>query len=134
MDASFITNRLSLAQGESQLVAQKQALSTENQKDQGEIKRLSEQFESIFLGIVLKSMRKSVPNSGFIKKGNGEEIFRSMLDTEYAKSLASQRTTGLAESIENHLLGLMRQTTGQFEVTNKNMGLQHYQSGGGKPR
>lgn len=71
------------------------------------IKKLSDEFEGIFLEIVLKSMRETVDKSQFIDGGNGEQIFQSMLDSEYAKNLASQRTAGLAASIEQHLLGMM---------------------------
>lgn len=84
--------------------------SAENQQNVEQIKKLSEEFEAIFLEIVLKSMRSSVEKSGFIDGGNGEEIFETMLDSEYAKSLASQRSTGLAESIQEHLLGLMSES------------------------
>ncbi|MFW7377892.1 MAG: rod-binding protein [Oligoflexus sp.] len=70
-------------------------------------------------------MRDSIQKSDFIDGGNGEEIFRSMLDSEYAKSLASQRSTGLAESIERHLLGLIEKPE-QNELLNMKVGLQKY--------
>ncbi|RYZ65506.1 MAG: hypothetical protein EOP09_14150 [Proteobacteria bacterium] len=57
--------------------------------------------------IVLKSMRDSVDKSKFIDGGNGEQIFQSMLDSEYAKNLANQSMTGLSSSIEDHLTKLM---------------------------
>ncbi len=82
-------------------------MSEKNINDKEQVKKLSEEFEAIFLEIVLKSMRESIPKSKLIDGGNGEEIFRSMLDSEYAKSLASQRSTGLADSIQSHLLGLI---------------------------
>ena len=44
------------------------------------IKKLSDEFEGIFLEIVLKSMRDTVDKSQFIDGGNGEQIFQSMLD------------------------------------------------------
>lgn len=75
------------------------------------IKKLSEEFESIFLEIVLKSMRSSVEKSDFIDGGNGEEIFQSMLDGEYAKQFSQQRSTGLAEAIEKHLLSMTQPST-----------------------
>jgi flagellar protein FlgJ len=71
------------------------------------IKKLSDEFEAIFLEIVLKSMRETVDKSKLTDGGNGEQIFQSMLDSEYAKNLANQRTSGLAESIEKHLIGMM---------------------------
>ncbi len=76
-----------------------------------EIRKAAEEFEAIFMEIVLKSMRESVNQSGLINGGNGESIFRSMLDSEYAKSMSSQNMTGIATAIEKHLTGLVDQTT-----------------------
>ncbi len=82
-------------------------VSQQEPKDKEQVKKLSQEFESIFMGIVLKSMRDSVNKSNFIDGGNGEQIFQSMLDTEYAKDLASQNMTGLSSAIEDHLTRLM---------------------------
>lgn len=71
--------------------------------DHAQIKQMAEEFESFFLGIVLKSMRDTLPKDGIINGGNAEDIYRSMLDAEYAKEMARQRTTGLADNIENYL-------------------------------
>lgn len=79
---------------------------------EGEIKQLSEEFESLFLGLVLKSMRDSVQKSGLIDGGNAENIYRSMLDEEYAKQMASQHHTGLADQIAEFLIG-QNQAKGQ---------------------
>ena len=68
-----------------------------------DLRKLSEDFESLFLDIVLKSMRKSVQKSGFIDGGNAEEMYRSMLDSEYAKIMAEDRMTGMSEIIFKQL-------------------------------
>ena len=39
---------------------------------------------------------------GLIDGGNGEDIFKGMLDSEYSKAMASQRSSGIADSIEKH--------------------------------
>ena len=69
-----------------------------------QLRKSAEDFEAIFLEIVLKSMRESVQKSGLVDGGNAEDIYRSMLDSEYAKTLAAQRNTGLSASIESQLL------------------------------
>ena len=91
-----------------------------------QIKKLSEDFEAIFVEIVLKSMRETVDKSQLTDGGNGEQIFQSMLDSEYAKVLASQRSSGIADSIEKHLLGLMadKELAGSLQ---KVQGKAHYQ-------
>lgn len=93
--------------------------SVENAKDQQllkgpegmapeEIRKVAQDFESLFLEIVLKSMRSSVSKSGLMDGGNGEDIFRGMLDGEYAKQMAAQRSSGIASSIENQLLSVLK--------------------------
>ena len=93
-------------------------------KDAAEIKKLSQDFEAIFLQIVLKSMRDSVQKSGLVDGGNGEEIFKSMLDSEYSKSMAKQGSSGLAKSIESFLL----EQGGYENKVAQKMGIKKYQS------
>lgn len=123
MITQSINNQLSVH--EFSELRQPRTISDEELQNREQIKKLSEEFEAIFLEIVLKSMRDSIQKSELIDGGNGEEIFRSMLDTEYAKSLASQRSTGLAESIEKHLLGFMSEPE-VSEKTISQIGLQKY--------
>lgn len=69
-----------------------------------EIKKLAQDFESIFSGIMLKSMRASIQKSGFMDGGNAEDIYRSMLDQEYSKSMAQTSNSSLAKNIEQYLI------------------------------
>lgn len=68
------------------------------------IKEVAKDFESVFLGIVLKNMRNTVSKSGFIDGGNGEKMYQSMLDSEYAKIMAKQDHSGLADMIAKQLM------------------------------
>ncbi len=74
------------------------------EKERAVIKQAAEDFESLFMGIVLKSMRNTVQKSGLIDGGHAEEVYGSMLDDEYSKMMSSQRHTGLADEIERFLL------------------------------
>ncbi|MCX6117387.1 MAG: rod-binding protein [Proteobacteria bacterium] len=76
-------------------------------KDLDKIKKLSSDFESMFVEQMLKGMRSSVQKSGLIDGGNAEEIYTSMLDAEYAKSMANQKAMGLADMVERQLLESM---------------------------
>ncbi|MGI6550224.1 MAG: rod-binding protein [Syntrophomonadales bacterium] len=60
-------------------------------------------FEAIFLGELLKSMRKTVPQGGLLENSFGQDVFQSMLDDEYAQSMALSRSTGLAEILFQQL-------------------------------
>lgn len=98
-------------------MAESQALLTSGNPDKAAIAKLSEEFEAVFTEIMLKSMRDSVPKSELIDGGNGEEIFRSMLDSQYAKDWAGQRRSGLAESIERQLLGVETEKVDLFKAS-----------------
>jgi flagellar protein FlgJ len=61
------------------------------------------EMESLFIGNMLKSMRKTVMESGFFGKSIAKDIFRDMLYDEYAKSMARTGQLGLAKQIYNQL-------------------------------
>jgi peptidoglycan hydrolase FlgJ len=96
-------------------------------RNRARIKELSQEFESVFLEMLTSNMRKSVPKSGLMSGGNGEDIFQGLLDSEYAKSLSSQKLTGLAAAVEKQLLGMMGgSTSGSDNVQQKVQGLKSY--------
>jgi len=77
------------------------------EKDVAKIKQLSRDFESVFLEQMFRTMRSSVQKSGLVDGGNAEEIYTSMLDSEYAKQMANQGNSGLSQMIERQLLQTM---------------------------
>jgi flagellar protein FlgJ len=97
-------------------------------KQAGEIQKVAEEFESLFLNIVLKSMRDTVQKSGLIDGGNAENIYQSMLDDEYAKTMATQRHTGLADNIESFLLTAVQGMRQASENAGKPQGIKAYQA------
>jgi flagellar protein FlgJ len=68
----------------------------------GEVAR---QFESIFLGQMLKSMRAAGGGSGGITDSKQSLFYREMYDQQVAVQLAKSRGTGLAAVIERQLGG-----------------------------
>ncbi len=77
------------------------------EQDIAKVRELAKDFESIFLEQMFKSMRSSVQKSGLIDGGNAEEIYTSMLDSEYAKQMSGHMRGGLSEMIERQLLQTM---------------------------
>ncbi len=71
--------------------------------DVKKLKKLTADFESVFLYYVLKTMRDTVPKSGFMDGKNGEEIYRSMMDQEIAKSMAEKRESGISDMLFKQL-------------------------------
>lgn len=76
-------------------------------KDVARVKQSAQEFEAIFLEMMLKTMRDSIEKSGLIDGGNAEKMYQSMLDSEYAKQMAAQSMTGIAGNIEQQLLSSM---------------------------
>jgi Rod binding domain-containing protein len=63
-----------------------------------------QEFESIFVKMMLKEMRKTVDKSdSLISGGFAEDIYRDMLDDEYAKSMSKTARFGLADLLYRQL-------------------------------
>jgi flagellar protein FlgJ len=62
------------------------------------------EFESIFVKMMLKEMRKSVDKSDDIMSGGfAEEIYSDMLDDEYSKTMSRNARFGLADQLYRQL-------------------------------
>jgi len=66
--------------------------------------KVATEFEAMFAGMMLKSMRSSIAPDKLTGGGKGEEVFQSLLDQEYASAIAQQGSLGIAKSIEKVLL------------------------------
>ena len=56
-------------------------------------------FESLFINMLLKQMRRTIPKSDFINGGYGEKIFEEMFDEEISKKIAQRGGLGIAHAI-----------------------------------
>jgi flagellar protein FlgJ len=62
------------------------------------------EFESIFVKMMLKEMRKSVDKTDDIMSGGfAEEIYTDMLDDEYARTMSKTARFGLADQLYRQL-------------------------------
>ena len=70
-----------------------------------QLKKISQDFEAMFTGMMLKSMRETVAEDKLTGGGKAEETYRYMLDQEYATT-ASKRggPNSLATMVEKELL------------------------------
>jgi Rod binding domain-containing protein len=60
-------------------------------------------MEAIFINHMVSAMRRTVEKSGLIDGGAAEEIYTSLLDAEWAKSMAAAGGLGLARLLEEQL-------------------------------
>lgn len=83
-----------------------QANKTDNVKDPkylAQVKNVSREFESIFLGYMLKQMRKTVPEDTLMGNSPAKDIFLGMQDEELSKELSRAGGIGLAAMIYSQL-------------------------------
>ena len=79
------------------------AVLTEKQRQQA--KKVSQDFEALFVGMMMKSMRATVGKDALTGGGHGDEIYRSMLDQEYAAvSVKRGGGLGIAKIIEKDII------------------------------
>ncbi|MDX9993763.1 MAG: flagellar assembly peptidoglycan hydrolase FlgJ [Rhodocyclaceae bacterium] len=81
------------------LTALKQGL---RQDDPQALKTAARQFEAVFLQMVMKSMRASVPQEGMFDSDQ-TRFYQELLDSQMAQVLAGKGGTGLAAMIERQL-------------------------------
>ena len=60
-------------------------------------------MEALFIGIMLKAMRNTVPESDFFGNSIANDIFRDMLYDEYASIMAKSDQFGIARQIYDQL-------------------------------
>ena len=67
-------------------------------------REVAEMYEKHFIRHMMKEMRSTVKESGFIKQNNAEKIFRDQLDDQYADVWGKSGGFGLADLIHSQLM------------------------------
>ncbi len=67
--------------------------------ESGRLERAAKELESVVLTQLLSTMRDTVPEGGLLEKSASEDLFRSLLDGEIARSAAEKSPFGLAKAI-----------------------------------
>jgi Rod binding domain-containing protein len=62
-----------------------------------------QEFESIFVKMMVSEMQKSVEKGGLMNGGYAEEIFNGMLQDEYSKTMTKTANFGIADSLYRQL-------------------------------
>ncbi|HTB22758.1 MAG TPA: rod-binding protein [bacterium] len=72
-------------------------------KQLDQLRKVSQDFESVFLSYMMKVGRDTTSKGGFWGHSQGEEIFTSMRDDELAKHMAKAGGIGLAKLLVEQL-------------------------------
>lgn len=78
------------------------ALADAAAREQERLAQACSEFEAIFIEMVLKSARASIPKGGLFSSEE-QELVREMLDAELAKEIASGGGIGVAEFMERSM-------------------------------
>ncbi|MGZ3795443.1 MAG: rod-binding protein [Pseudobdellovibrionaceae bacterium] len=65
---------------------------------------VSEMYEKHFLGEMMKAMRSTVHEGGFVQSNQAEKIFREQLDQEYVDKWGAQGGIGLGDLIYKQMI------------------------------
>ena len=68
-------------------------------------------FEAMFLDIMFKEMRNTVPENTLFGESQGEKIWHSMLDTELMQNVAKSGGLGIADMMYDNLVDQVTQQT-----------------------
>ncbi len=68
------------------------------EKKESEADGVAKEFETLFLDMMMKSMRQTVKAED---ETNAENIYKSMLDSEYTKVMTDAQSFGIREMVRN---------------------------------
>lgn len=77
----------------------KRSANGKNDREDAALMKACKEFESIFLGIMYKEMKKTVGDGGLVEKSNGTRIFEDMYTEELSKLTASHSGMGIAKML-----------------------------------
>lgn len=75
-----------------------------SEKQRQQARKVSQDFEGLFVGMMLKSMRETVGKDELTGGGHGEDVYRSMLDQQYVEAAVKRGGFGLAKQIEKEII------------------------------
>ena len=67
------------------------------------IEQVSQEFESLLLGFMLKEMRATIPESGLFPASMAEDIFTDMLDQQRSANMSRNGGIGISRIVFNQL-------------------------------
>jgi Rod binding domain-containing protein len=73
-------------------------------------RRTAEDFESFFITSMLESMTAGIKPDKLFGGGQGESLYRSMLNQEYGKAIAANGSLGLTDAIQNEIIKLQERS------------------------
>lgn len=80
------------------------AQNSTGEKQKGELRKVSQQFEAIFIAQLLKVMRETIEESGLTEGGFGKSTYTELFDQEVSLSIARRGAFGISDLLYNSLV------------------------------
>ena len=88
-------------------------------EDQEGLKKASQEFESIFINMLLQEFRKSIPEDGIIPRSFTTQAYEEMFDRQMATDLGQSESFGIGEILFRQLSGKRYETMSQNTAAEK---------------
>ncbi len=75
----------------------------EGAAERARLREAAKDFEAVLLELMVKEMRKNVPESPIFGEDNGRKIFEEMLDSQYVRLMVQRGGLGLADLLVQQL-------------------------------
>lgn len=95
--------------GESQMAGkrlQSLAATSGANSDNIKLRQVAREFEAMFINQMLQHMSAGIKSDEAFGGGPGEEMFRSMLNQEYANGLSARGGLGIADQVYRQMLAM----------------------------
>ncbi len=69
-------------------------------------REVAEEFEAFFISTMLETMSSGIEVDPAFGGGHGEQVFRSMLNDEYARTFARAGGIGVADAVHREMMRL----------------------------
>ncbi len=79
------------------------ALGGAGRAEDSRLREAAKEFEGIMVEMMVKAMRKNVPESPLLGKSNARGIFQEMLDSEYVRLMVDRGGLGIADLLVDQL-------------------------------
>ena len=84
----------------------RESLKGMSENDQSaDLKKVCAEMESLFIYMLFKEMRATIPKSGLMKDSCEKDIYTSMLDRNLAEAISHRGGIGLSSILEKQLAG-----------------------------
>jgi peptidoglycan hydrolase FlgJ len=93
LDSEFVINSAKIENAKNILKSE------HNHKSSYELKKATQNFEAIFINMLIQSMWKTIPESGLFEKNSATNIYEGILQSALSEEIAGKGGLGMAEML-----------------------------------